>query len=226
MPRPIDQNESIASIRSEIRFTRARLKHEPRASEVTTRTDLWNDKNDALEADLRGARDAEADADAALVGANDAIDQATVAFADALHAEAERVGELERWHAFFKTTVSDHNRQDFREQVRMTREWLTRRHDPVLEEHRDALEQATARCELALRAERAAHARGVCAVAQRQLFVAWLNAQRDALHDELSRIARNLRLGRAWADSFYRGRSRRLTPPVQGRILGPCSPTA
>ena len=208
MPRPIDHDESIGSIRSEIRFTRARLKHEPRASEVTTRTDLWNDKNDALEADLRSARDAEADAEAALVGANDAIDHATVAFADALHADAARTDAHDRWHAYFKTTVSDHNRQDFREQVRLTREWLTREGNPVLEQHREALERATARCELALRSERAAHARAVCVTAQRELFTAWLNAQRDALHDELSRIARNLRLGRAWADSFFRGRGR------------------
>lgn len=208
MPRPIEHDESIASIRSEIRFTRARLKHEPRAAEVTTRTDLWNDKNDALEADLRSARDAAADAEAALVGANDEIDQATVIFADALHADVLRTGGHERWHAFFKTSVSDHNRQDFREQVRVTRAWLTRKGEPILELHREALEHATARCELALRSEKAAQARAVCVEAQRELFTAWINQQRDALHDELSRIARNLRLGRAWADSFFRGRAR------------------
>lgn len=207
MPRQIDPDETFDTLRDEMNFTASRLQDEAAAAGLAGRTTDWKSRIDAAEATARALDHDVTAVDAARQGANDALDAATTAFADALLPAVGKDRSSPRWRGFFRTSVSEFNRMPLAEQAAAVRGWLNDSQDAVLLAHKDALDAATGRVERAIARENALASRRGGLWQEREALASYLTNERDALHDELSAVARANGLPRGWASSFFRTRS-------------------
>lgn len=205
MPRKIDDTETFQDLHDEIDYTLARAEDEPLAAELTATIATWSPRVDAAQRLARELAREEVRCDAARQGANLALDGAVEAFGEDLARETDKDKTHPRWRGHFRTlNLSGFNRQAFATQVPDVRGWLTASADPLLATHRPSLEATTARAEAALARTNALAARRASLWQARRELAEFLTDARDALHDDLSRLARASRLGRSWADSFFR----------------------
>jgi len=216
MPREINPNETLADIRLEVDYTRARLEDEPETETLAPRTDEWLAKIDEAEVKAKAVEREQARVYAGLTGANRTLDNAVTDFADDLLTAVDKDRTSARWLAVFRKSPSDFNRQDFAIQTSAVRGWLADPQDDVLIAHKDRLGTATVRSENALKREAAMPSRRGALWQMREALAAQLTEQRDALHDDLSAIARAKKLGRSWANTFFRVPPRAERPRDSG----------
>jgi len=215
----------MADIRLEVDYTRARLEDEPETESLSVRTDEWLAKLDETEVQLKAVEREHARVYAGLTGANRSLDAAVSDFADDLLTAVKKDRTSARWLATLRKSPSDFNRQDFAVQTSAVRGWLADPQDEVLVTHKDRLETATVRSENALRREAALAARRGVVWQRREALAAYVTEQRDALHDDLSAIARAKKLGRSWANTFFRVSQRAPQPPDGGGTGGTGGPS-
>ncbi len=223
MPRAIDSKDTYDNLRFEIDFTEGRLEDEPHTKELVATIVPWRDRVAAAEAKARAFQTAESKLAAARLGANVALDKAAVDFSDDLLREVGKDKAHALWRGHFRDqSVSAFIRGPFDNQVRTVRAWLTESTATSTATHRTPLETATQRAEAVL-AREASHAveRGEL-WHDRQQLATWLTDQRDALHDQLSLLARTHNLGRDFADGFFHVRTRRPAPQADDGV--PASP--
>ena len=200
--RKLDEGSTCAELRAERIFTIARLEDEALTADFVNRFDGWVPRISKLEQDELALAEEEQRVAGALVGANSALDEACTGLSDDLLKQVERSDP--RYRAFFKTTCSDFIRQEFDEQVKAMRNWVDTNSDAVFMTHREAIEKAVARGERALKREVALGTlRSSRDIARKELAESFTH-DRDVLHDDLSKVARDQRLGRGWASTFFK----------------------
>lgn len=216
MPREIKPAETLADIRLEIDYTRARLEDEPETEALASRTDEWLEKVDEAEVLAKAVAREQARVYAAQTGANRSLDAAVTDFADDLLRAVNKDRTSARWLGIFRKSPSEFNRQDFAIQTSAVRGWLTDPQDEVLVAHNGPLAAAALRSESALKREAALPARRGGLWQKREALAAYLTEQRDALHDDLSAIGRAKKLDRSWANTFFRVLPRAQRPTGGG----------
>lgn len=214
MPRPIDSDDTFETLRDETWFTGARLADEPLAAALFERTDEWQARIDACDKTARALDKEETQVEAQFAGGNLVLDAACTDFGDDLLVAVAKDRASPRWRAFFRSSVSDFILQPLSQQVVAVRGWLTESSDEVLLQHKPKLEVAATRVERAVAREAALAVRRATHAQDREALTASLTAQRDALHGDLSALARTNRLPRAWADSFFRATKGARRKPV------------
>lgn len=202
-PRKITPAMPLDELEAEIFFTRSCIKADPDAKDLLSLTDGWLATVDDARKKDRGAREAQADADAARIVANSRLDTACERFGDELFLAVGKDRSSARWGQFFSTSVSKFVRQALPKQVGRVRGWLGSK-DAVLEANREALDSWSKAAQDALGQTAAVGTiRGEARVAREELADD-LTRERDGLHDALSARAREKGLPRDWADQFFR----------------------
>ncbi|MBI2374422.1 MAG: hypothetical protein HYV07_10545 [Deltaproteobacteria bacterium] len=205
MPRKVYPEDTIESLTEERRYTESRVRDEGLPAEVVTRVHDWQTKIGGLREGAEALEDHDSMAAAAQAGANYAMDVAVEAFGDDLLRACGKDRKSSRFRAFFKSTVNEFKRQPFPDQVRAMRGWFDGgRKEPVLDQHAARLEAQTQRGEKVLKLQVEADGRRVELRKAREAFADWFTQERDDLHDDLSKIAREQGFGREWADTFFR----------------------
>lgn len=200
--RKLDEGSTCADLRAERIFTIARLEDEAPAASFATRFDGWVPRIAKLEQDELALAEEEQRVAASLVGADSALDEACTGLSEELLRHVER--DDPRYRAFFKTTCSDFIRQEFDDQVKAMRNWVDTSNDAVLVAHRDSIEKAVVRGERALKREAAlATLRSNRDIARKELAES-CTLDRDVLHDDLAKVARDGKLGRGWPTTFFK----------------------
>lgn len=210
--RKLDESSPAAELRAERIFTLARLEDEPLGAPFANRFDGWPQKIAELEQSERAIDEEEERVSAALVGANGALDDLCTDLSETLLREVGR--DDPRYRAFFKTTCSEFIRQPFDEQVRLIRNWVDTSNDPTFLATRDAFAAAITRAERAQKRQAAlATLRANRDITRKALADAFTH-DRDVLHDDLAKVARDNRLPRGWAATFFKvgPRSKKKAP--------------
>jgi hypothetical protein len=207
MPRKIPATITLDDAEDETLFTTSTIKADPDARELLPMTTAWLGLIDSARAKDRAARQAQVEADAARVIANDRLDRACVQFGDELFLSVGKDRSSARWLQFFTVSVSKFVRQRLSTQVERVRGWLQST-DALLETHRKPLDTwSKAAGEALVQTRAVAVARGEARIAREELAED-LTRERDGLHDALSAIARERRLSREWPDLFFRTQGR------------------
>jgi hypothetical protein len=207
MPRKIPSTITLDEAEDEILFTIAALKADPDAAELVSMTGDWLSLVDAARKRDRAARQAQMEADAARVVANDRLDRACERFGDELFLAVEKDRKSARWVQFFSVAVSKFVRQRLDKQVQKVRGWLESS-DGVLDKHRGPLDTwSKAAGEAVQKTHAVAMVRGEARIAREEMAED-LTRERDGLHDALSGRAREIGLPRDWPDLFFRTMSR------------------
>lgn len=192
------------TLRREVWYSEARLLAELKTVALAARCAEWLRRISEAEKLFERVEKQEVLIDAARVGANVALDLAVTAFGDALLAAVGKDRKSTRWLGFFKESVSRFNDGPLSDQAGTVKGWLAASSDPVLLAHRPALEAALTRVDEAIARDQAQETwRGNLHV-ERDTLASWLTAQRDALEEELSALARADGLPRDWPASFFR----------------------
>lgn len=200
--RKLDESSTGADLRAERIFTMARLEDEALAADFVTRFDGWVPRIAKLEQDELALAEEEQRVAAALVGANGALDEACSELSEDLLKQMTR--DDPTYRSFFKTTCSDFIRQEFDEQVKSMRNWVDTSSDATFLTHRDAIEKAVARAERALKRETATATLRSNRDISRKALADDFTEDRDVLHDDLAKVARESRLGRGWPATFFK----------------------
>lgn len=215
MARQIDAEETFDDLHDELDYTEARLLDEPDAQALAQRPEAWRARVTTSEQNARALRREEAQVQAALVGANLAVDGVSDDFAGDLLASAGRDRTSARWRAHFRVSPSSFKRQPFTEQIATMRGWLKESQDATLSDHRARLETPVARAEVAIGRDATLAAKRGNLWAEREALAEFLTSERDGLEDELAAIGRAKGHDRGWARSFFRS-GRRASPPQKG----------
>ena len=203
MPRAISPEAPIDALEDEILYTGASLKADPEAQDVAPDfSTLWLQHLDELRKDERAVRAANLETNAQRAIANVRLDARCEHFGDTLLLEVGKDRNSPRWKGFFPVPVSSFVRQPFADQVQQMTGWLSSS-DPALATHLPELTRWLKASKLSLDQDsdlaltRSAHKQ------RREAFAAAFTEARDALHDQLSSLAREKKLGRLWADAFF-----------------------
>jgi hypothetical protein len=209
MPRKLTKEMTLDTFEDEVLYTIASVKADPDAADLSPMTNDWLDSIAATrQADLK-ARSAVVQCDAVRMVANARLDAACIAFGDALGLEVGWDAASPRWKQFFPVAVSRFVRQALHKQVKTVLGWVGSAKDPVLDNHKAALENWAKKADSALNQTAAlAIVRGEAATSRAQLAED-LTADRDGLRDALAARARDRGLPRTWPDVFFRTESRR-----------------
>ncbi len=211
MARQIDPEETFDDLHDEVDYTEARLLDEVDAQALAPRIEPWRAQVETTEKAARALRRDETRTQAAIDGANLALDGVSDDFAGSLSLAVGGDRTSARFRAHFRESPSAFKRAPLKEQTTAVRGWLTDSKDPILEEHRSRLEGPTARSEAALGRGTGLSTRRGNLWTEREALAAYLTKERDALEDELAGIARAKGHDRHWARSFFR--TRRVRPP-------------
>jgi hypothetical protein len=207
MPRKIPPTITLDDAEDETLFTTSTIKADPDARELLPMTAAWLGLIDSARSRDRAARQAQVEADAARIIANDRLDRACVRFGDELYLDVSKDRSSARWLQFFAQSVSKFVRQRLSTQVERVRGWL-QSSDAIVEAHRGPLDTWSRAAGDALVQTRAvAVARGEARIGREELAED-LTRERDGLHDALSAIARERKLPREWPDLFFRTQGR------------------
>jgi hypothetical protein len=208
MPRKLTAKTTFDDAEDEVLFTTSMVKADPDASDLVSMTDSWLGIIDGARAKDRTARTAQAMADAARVVSNHHLDIACTKFGDDLFLAVDKDRTQRRWIQFFVIPVGRFIRIALAKQVARVRGWLDNSKDPVLEKHRDPLDQWSKAAAGALeKTSGVALVRGEASIAREQMAEDLTN-ERDGLHDALSARARERGLSRDWPDLFFRTQTR------------------
>ncbi|MBI4817471.1 MAG: hypothetical protein HY791_14515 [Deltaproteobacteria bacterium] len=181
------------------------MRDEDLAPELVSRVAGWQPKIEEQRQAAEALADQDAMASAAVAGANYAMDVTVEGFGDDLLRACGKDRKSSRFRAFFKTSVSEFKRQPFPDQVRAMRAWFDGGvQEPVLDRHAAQLEKQVQRGERALKLDVAVDGRRAELKKARQALAEWLTGERDDLHDDLSKLAREKGFGRDWPDTLFR----------------------
>ena len=207
MPRGLTSEMTLDTSESEAMFTLSMLRADPNTADLAPLAEGWQALIDPVRTFDRDFRQLEADTDAARITANQYLDSACVKFGDELYLAAGKDRSSSRWTKYFSGSVTEFVKQALSKQVSVVRGWLSASTDEVLEKHRPALEEWSAKADKALVDTEAVAVRRRDVWQQREALAASLTEQRDSLHRTLGERAKEKGLGRTWPDNFFRSGS-------------------
>ena len=204
MARKLLADMTLDTLEDEINFTVAALMADEDASDLVATTADWLSWIDEVRAFDRGVRQQVTQVDAGRVMANERLDKAVLDFADDLLADVDKDRGSARWLGFFKVAPTSFVRHPLADEVMSIQGWLEASSDPVLETHRTELSKRVGAAQSALVSTRGLPSKRSELHQRRDALAARLTAARDALHERLAERARERKLGRSWADAFFR----------------------
>ncbi len=206
----LESTQAIEGVWSELAYTRARAKHDPNARDLLPPIEALIERAKQLRTEQLGAWEGEIDAQAGVDAVNDALDATTVDFGRALDNEI-RDRKHPTYKRYFPIPPSDVvalGLESELERVRSWPEYLATEESATLKAFADRFREHIAAGDAAVEARRmAAASRANHRAAAIQRFFDDVNAARQSLHALLTQRAVERRLGRRWADRFFRHRS-------------------
>ncbi|MDX9724337.1 MAG: hypothetical protein RBU37_26550 [Myxococcota bacterium] len=203
MPRQFDETTTLADMESSCIFTIAAVTADPAASALAERTQAWLPLLDAERELTRQEHLAEVTLRAQHHLAHWHLDETCNDFGNHLLLALAKDTSNPRWRAHFDQRLSSFVRQPLHAQMLKVKSWLSASSDPVLETFRERLSSTVSAVESSL-AKLEERRLITAARHQRRIQLAEkLTAERDALHDELSSIAREKGLDRNWPNAFF-----------------------
>jgi len=204
MPRKLDPRDTFDTLEEEVMFTIAMLQADEDAADLVPEAEGWMGGIDATRGSDRLFRQEAVSIDAGRISANQRLDIAVVGFADALLIDCGKDRQSTRWRSFFPQVPSLFIKQPLAEETAAVRSWLEASADPILNQHRDAMEKRADNASIALSATRNLSIKRATNLQQREGLAQQLTAARDALHGTLVKRAQERKLPRDWPVAFFR----------------------
>jgi hypothetical protein len=215
----LEPTQAIDNAWGQLVYTRARVKHDPNARDLLPQIEALIERCKQLRTEQLGAWEGEIDAQAGVDAANDALDATTVDFGRALDNEIRdrRSPAYKRYFAVAPSDIVVLGLESELERVRSWPDYLAGEESATLEAFGDRFREHIAAGDDAVEARRmAAAARANHRATAINRFFDDVNGARQSLHALLTQRAVERRLGRHWADRFFRHGSTPRRQPDDG----------
>jgi hypothetical protein len=215
----LEPTHAIDNAWSELAYTRARLKHDANARDFVPQIEVLIERSKQLRSEQQGAWEGEIDAQAGVDAVNDALDVTTVDFGRALDNEI-RDRKSPAYRRYFPVPPSEVVALGLENELERVRSWpdyLAGEESAALKAFGDRFREHIAAGDAAVEARRmAAAARANHRASAIHRFFDDVNGARQSLHALLTQRAVERRLGRRWADRFFRHGSTPRRQPDDG----------
>jgi hypothetical protein len=206
-PRTIPNSASVDTLWEEAVYTEARINSDPNASDLAASQAKAIKEIEDLYLSQRGAWRAELMAQAALDGLNDQLDELVVDFADTLFFVV-RDRKSQRFTRYFAKSPYTIVRMALAAELEVVRGWpesLNREQEDALKAFAPKFAGLIEKAAVATAARtKAASARADHRTHVIGPLIATLNSERNTLHAELVKRGEAKKLGKYWADTFFR----------------------